>query len=527
MRTEPQATATGSDDEARSLLAVGRDELHLSSDGTAVARGTIPVANTGSAALEGAVVVRVGREWLHAEPAVLRLAPGEKREVEVQADPTTLEPGYTLGEIGISSGGGTATVAVRLAIGARRNWGVFIGAIAASIAVTVAVGVLLAGVKLPASPPSPTAVARQSSSTQPNGRTTRGGQPAPTAAPAVDRAAALTAIRRAALDSDRYWRAALTQPSTAQLGTVKTGDDLTLVTNEVHDLLSSGDHWRITTRHPTVTAVSVADDGQSGTCDLTKTEDRALYAPGQAAPLEQSSAVYHLRYHLAHQNGRWLVDGVTVVSLQPLASTTPLASVQAVAQRVLPFVVHVETVSGDGTDVGTGIVIRSSSTGSDILTNDHVVHGYQTVQVQRWIGMSYDVGVAQAHIWEDQTDDLAVIHIDRGGLPVATWGDSDLLQPGQQVVAIGYGEDLAGGPGIAPGVVSSVLRTVPGDDSGATYVQHNATINPGNSGGPLVDMSGRVVGINTLTLEGTQGIFFAIPSSRAARIAAGYVGSNG
>ena len=526
MSTEPQATTTSGGDEPRPLLAVGRDELHLSSDGTAVARGTIPVTNTGNATLDGAVVVRVGREWLRAEPGMLRLAPGEKREVEVQADPATLEPGYTLGELGISSGGGTATVAVRLAIGARRNWGVFIGAIAASVAVTVAVGVLLSGVKLPASPPSPTAAAGKDVSAPPNGRTARGQQPLSTV-PAFDRAAALSAIRRATLDSDRYWRAALTQPSLAQLGTVKTGADLALVSGEARDLLSSGDRWRITTRRPAIADVSVADDGQSGTCALVKTENRALYAPGQAAPLDRSSAVYHLHYHLVHQAGRWLVDEVTVVALQPLASAPALPLVQDVARQVLPVVMHVETISGDGPDVGTGIVIRSSSTSSDIITNDHVVHGYQTVRVRRWVGHSYQAAVSVSRVWEDQADDLAVLRIDQGGLPVAVWGDSDGLQPGQQVVAIGYGEDLVGGPGIAPGVVSSVLRTVPGDSSGATYIGHNATINPGNSGGPLVDMSGHVVGINTLTLDGTQGLFFAIPSSRAARVAVGYIGSNG
>src|SRR6185312_12625393 len=170
--------------------------------------------------------------------------------------------------------------------------------------------------------------------------------------------------------------------------------------------------------------------------------------------------------------------------------------------------------------VGTGIVIHSSSSGSDIITNDHVVSGASTVKLQRWdsVVRSYTSAVMATGWREDAADDLAVIHIKQGNLPAATWGNSDELQPGQEVVAVGYAENLAGGPTVTDGIVSSLLRTAPGDNSGRTYIGHSATINHGNSGGPLADMSGHIVGINTWTLQNTQGLFFAIPSTRAARV---------
>jgi S1-C subfamily serine protease len=174
-------------------------------------------------------------------------------------------------------------------------------------------------------------------------------------------------------------------------------------------------------------------------------------------------------------------------------------------------------------------VIYSSSGSSYIITNDHVVSGATTVKLQRWDSAtrSYTPVVATKTWQEDAADDLAVIRIDQGNLPVATWGNSDNLQPGQSVVAIGYAENLGGGPTVTDGIVSSLLRTAPGDSSGRTYIGHSATINHGNSGGPLADMSGAIVGINTWTLDNTQGLFFAIPSTRAARVAAGFIGTNG
>jgi serine protease Do len=198
---------------------------------------------------------------------------------------------------------------------------------------------------------------------------------------------------------------------------------------------------------------------------------------------------------------------------------------------VLPAVIHVEADSPGQIAVGTGFVIHSSATASYIITNDHVVTGASTVKLQRWstVRDAYvpTVPWIAAQVREDPADDLAVVKIDQGNLPVAAWGSSDALQVTQPVVAIGYAENLAGGPTVTNGIVSSLLRIAPDNPNGPTYVQHSAPINHGNSGGPLLDMTGHVVGINTWTLDNTQGLFFAIPSTRAARVAAGVIGSNG
>jgi len=320
--------------------------------------------------------------------------------------------------------------------------------------------------------------------------------------------------------------------STSDLASFKTGRDLARDIADVEGLLAADEHWQIDLRRFKVLSVHVSDDDRSGWGVVEKTERRALYGPGHArVPYEISDATYRLRYHLVHEGGRWLVDDVAVQSVTPLVAPGPTLTVQQAAKGVLPAVMHVEADSHSQTAVGTGFVIQSSATASYIITNDHVVNGASTVKLQRWSTASHayapTIPWVASQVREDPADDLAVIKIDQGNLPVAAWGNSDALQLADDVVAIGYAENLSGAPSVTNGIVSSVLRTTPGSPNGPTYIQHSAPINPGNSGGPLADMSGHVVGINTLTLDNTQGLFFAIPSSRAARVAAGFIGSNG
>jgi S1-C subfamily serine protease len=263
---------------------------------------------------------------------------------------------------------------------------------------------------------------------------------------------------------------------------------------------------------------------------VLKRERRALYGPDHPrVPYEASDALYRLRYHLVNRRGHWLVDSVSVLGVTPMNAGGAQLNTQQVAARVFPLVMHVEADAPDGQSVGTGIVVGSSATTSDILTNDHVVAGATTVKLQRWVAGGYVPARpwVAAKVWEDQRDDLAVVRIDEGNLPVASWADEGTLQPGQAVVAIGYAEDLAGGPTITEGIVSSALRTAPDAPDGPTYIGHSAPINHGNSGGPLTDMSGRIAGVNTWTLDGTQGLYFAIPATRAARVVAVFTGSNG
>jgi S1-C subfamily serine protease len=121
----------------------------------------------------------------------------------------------------------------------------------------------------------------------------------------------------------------------------------------------------------------------------------------------------------------------------------------------------------------------------------------------------------------DCEHDLAVLKVDATGLPTLSLGSSQGLKLGQQVVAIGYALALEGGPSVTAGIVSSLDRTIEVQDAQCTVcpngirtysdiVQTDAAINHGNSGGPLVDMSGRVVGINSAGTDSAENIGFAI-----------------
>ena len=121
---------------------------------------------------------------------------------------------------------------------------------------------------------------------------------------------------------------------------------------------------------------------------------------------------------------------------------------------------------------------------------------------------------------KDTKTDLAVLKIDKDGLPVATLGDSTTVQAGELAVAIGnpLGQEFAGT--VTAGVVSAVNRTMTVDGKTYNLIQTDAAINPGNSGGALVNQYGEVIGINTIKLSttGVEGIGFAIAISEAKPI---------
>jgi S1-C subfamily serine protease len=209
----------------------------------------------------------------------------------------------------------------------------------------------------------------------------------------------------------------------------------------------------------------------------------------------------------------------TSASAQPVArGKEPVANV---VDRVLPAVVNVTTdvYQADGTSgqgVGTGFIVREDGV---IVTNCHVVEGGSklTVFLSDEERTEYDARLIGA----DCLNDLAVLDIDEQGLPTVPLGDSDGLRLGQRVVALGYALGLEGGPTVTTGIVSSLDRTIEAQDPNCeackggvrTYpsvIQTDAAINPGNSGGPLVDMLGRVVGINSAGNDQAENIGFAI-----------------
>ena len=178
------------------------------------------------------------------------------------------------------------------------------------------------------------------------------------------------------------------------------------------------------------------------------------------------------------------------------------------------------------TGVGSGVIYDPAGY---ILTNNHVVAGAQTLTVALPDGRVFEGKL----LGGDPQTDLAVVQIQGDGLPVARLGDSDQLNVGDWVVAIGNALGLSGGPTVTAGVVSALGRTVqePGDTLGAggpflyDLIQTDASINPGNSGGPLVNLNGEVVGVNTLVAGiaepgiQAQGIGFAISANGARPIA--------
>ena len=151
-----------------------------------------------------------------------------------------------------------------------------------------------------------------------------------------------------------------------------------------------------------------------------------------------------------------------------------------------------------------------------VLTNDHVVDGASRVVVILPDGRERPV----KQIRRDPKSDLALLSIDPEGLSQAAWGDSDALDIGDWVLAVGQPFGLS--DTVTAGIVSGKGRGV-GVALYEDLIQTDAAINPGNSGGPLVNLKGEVVGINTALKTiggGYEGVGFAVPASRARRVAA-------
>jgi serine protease Do len=164
--------------------------------------------------------------------------------------------------------------------------------------------------------------------------------------------------------------------------------------------------------------------------------------------------------------------------------------------------------------VGTGMIIDKQG---HILTNYHVVGGASKISVTLSDGTQYDATV----VGTDPKTDLGIIKISaKVDLPFVTFGDSDQVQVGQWVVAIGQPRNLA--QSVTQGIISAKHRRGITDPSSyEDFLQTDAAINPGNSGGPLLNLKGHVVGVNSAILSesgGFEGIGFAIPSNMAVRI---------
>ena len=159
---------------------------------------------------------------------------------------------------------------------------------------------------------------------------------------------------------------------------------------------------------------------------------------------------------------------------------------------------------------GSGVILRPDGY---ILTNNHVVREASRIEVRLKSGKSFPATLAGA----DSATDLAMLKIDANGLPPAEFASSDKARVGQFVIAIGspFGLDYT----VTTGVLSAKGRGGIGANEIEDYLQTDASINPGNSGGPLVNLHGRVLGINTMIIGRGSGIGLAIPSEIAQRVA--------
>ena len=179
-----------------------------------------------------------------------------------------------------------------------------------------------------------------------------------------------------------------------------------------------------------------------------------------------------------------------------------------------------ETPDRDGrpqAGLGSGVIISADGY---ILTNNHVIEGADAIEVQLNDSRSTRAKV----IGTDPDTDLAVLKIQLDRLPAITLGNSDQLQVGDQVLAIG--NPFGVGQTVTGGIVSAIGRNRLGINTFENFIQTDAAINPGNSGGALVDVHGHLMGINTAIYSrsgGSLGIGFAIPVSTAQMVLEGIV----
>lgn len=233
-------------------------------------------------------------------------------------------------------------------------------------------------------------------------------------------------------------------------------------------------------------------------------------------------------------------------TVQQVAATTPsgeenLGGVSQVAENVMPSVVAItnksvqemqnyfsmfgmggQTQEQEVESSGSGIIVGQNEEELLIVTNNHVVEGADTLSVGFIDNQVYEAKIKGT----DPDNDLAVIAVSLSDISedtmsqikVANVGNSDELQVGEQVVAIGNA--LGYGQSVTTGIVSALNRKIDSSETSPELIQTDAAINPGNSGGALLNMSGEVIGINSAKFASTEveGMGYAIPISTASPI---------
>jgi putative serine protease PepD len=203
--------------------------------------------------------------------------------------------------------------------------------------------------------------------------------------------------------------------------------------------------------------------------------------------------------------------------VRPSDRVARTGDIASILRTAVPAVVAIVDDGGpdSGGAAGTGFVISPDGV---IVSNNHVVDGATNIQAVFADGTSLPAKV----LGRNAASDLAVLKVEGKNLPTLALGDSNDVQVGDDVVAIGNALALSGGLSVTRGIISGLHREVP-TNTGTILedlLQTDAAINPGNSGGPLVDAQGRVIGINTAIANPStaQNVGFAIPISNAGAI---------
>ena len=223
----------------------------------------------------------------------------------------------------------------------------------------------------------------------------------------------------------------------------------------------------------------------------------------------------------------------------PEVGGAPLQSIAPVVSRVTPGVVGIsvrgrvrednplfqdpmfrrffnlqqQPIERETEATGSGVIVDTAQ--GYVLTNSHVTENGNSIEVTTKDGRRLNARL----IGRDPETDIAVLQIPAAGLTAVPMGDSDRLQVGDFVLAVGNPFGL--GQTVTSGIVSALGRTGLGIEGYEDFIQTDASINPGNSGGPLVDLQGRVIGINTAILApsgGNVGIGFAVPINIARQV---------
>jgi len=223
----------------------------------------------------------------------------------------------------------------------------------------------------------------------------------------------------------------------------------------------------------------------------------------------------------------------------PEASGSPMQTIAPVVSRVTPGVVGIsvrgrvrednplfqdplfrrffnlqqQQIERETQATGSGVIVDAAQ--GYVLTNSHVTENGTSIEVTTKDNRQFKARL----IGRDPETDIAVLQISGGNLTAVPMGDSDRLQVGDFVLAVGNPFGL--GQTVTSGIVSALGRTGLGIEGYEDFIQTDASINPGNSGGPLVDMQGRIIGINTAIVApsgGNVGIGFAVPINIARQV---------